>query len=146
MASINIDPGLQEWLEQAVFRLFEERGITVTQAAKNIIAYTVQAQEEDAPPHLREEFARLQQNMTARATARGTFFEGSAAVFLQLYPANAVLNVNRAVRLMTEMYLQRFGSGFPCGPTRGGRSGSGSQSGGRKPALSGFQEPAGVGV
>jgi len=147
MASIDIDPGLREWLEQAVFRVFEERGIAVTQAAKNVIAYVVQAQQEDGDlPHLQQELALLQVSMTKRASAQRTFFDGAAAVFLELYPDATMLNVNRAVRLMAEMYYRRFDQRFPCGPTRGGRSGSGSQGGGRGQTRSGLPEPAGAGV
>jgi hypothetical protein len=144
--AIDIDPRIEEWLEQAVFQAFAGRGIEITPPAKNIIAYTVQAQaEEDTPPHLRTELERLQSQMNRRAPAQGTFFENAAGVFLELYPSTAVLNVNRAVRLMAEIYFRRFG-GFPCGPSRGGRSGSGSRGGGRKTAPSELRDPAVAGA
>lgn len=148
MPAIDIDPRLEQWLERAVFRVFENRGVTVTPAAKNVIAYTVQAQgEEETPPHLQAEFANLQRRIVERASAQGTFFENAAGVYLELYPATATLNVNRAVRLMAEIYFRRFG-GFPCGPSRGGRSGSGSEGGGRTRTTvsSGVGEPAGAGA
>lgn len=149
MPPIEIDPRLEQWLEREVFSVFANRGITVTSAAKTVIAYTVQAQgeEEELPPHLQTELDRLQAKVNQHGTAQGTFFENAAGVYLKLYPPTATLNVNRAVRLMAEIYFGLFG-GFPCGPTRGGGRGSGSESGGGKRTLttSGVREPAGAGA
>ena len=131
MAPINIDLQLAEWLEWNVFSAFEARGTAVTPAAKNIIAYAVQAQaEEQIPPHLEMALGVLQSQVGQRASAEGTFFEGAVDVFLEMYPSDSELNVNRAVRLLAEMYLRRFG-GFPCGPTGRTRGGRRSGSGGR---------------
>jgi hypothetical protein len=149
VARIIVNAEVEQWLNQAVFRIFEERGITVTTAAKNIIGYTVQAQREEAVPrHLKEALDAIDSQIQARESAEGTYFDNAIDVFLELYPPTAILNLNRAVRLMAEMYFRRFG-GFPCGPTGGSETGSDSGEGGRgshKSTKTKQKEPATAGA
>lgn len=133
MSVIEISPVLEAWLERAVFPSFQNRGIHVTQAAKTLIAFTIQAQGEEetlAVPHLRQELSILEQSVRNETSAQGTFFENAAGLYLEIYRPGSTLNVNRAVRLMAEIYFRRFGK-FPCGPTGGSESGGSSSGGGR---------------
>jgi hypothetical protein len=149
VTTINIDARLEQWLDEAVFRVFEDRGITVTQAAKNMICYIVQAQAQEAahlPPHLTQALEAVRSHVEANASANGTYFESAFAVYLEVYPLTAVFNVNRAVRLMAEMYFRRFG-GFPCGPTGGSETGSDSGEGGSgSESKTGQEQPATAGA
>jgi hypothetical protein len=132
MSTIAIRDDLEAWLDQAVFPQFQNAGIAVTPGAKALIAYVIQSQAqttEGAPPAIRQLYAQLEDRITTGGSADQTFFQNALAVYLDLYPQpNAVLNVNRAVRLLTEIYLAALGN-FPCGPT-GPKGGQGGQGGG----------------
>lgn len=147
MSTIEIRDEFEDWLDRAVFPQFQNAGITVTTGARTLIAYVIQSQAqatEGAPPAIRQAYAQLADRIATGGGAEQTFFQNALLVYQQLYPSlpTAVLNVNRAVRLLTELYLTALGN-FPCGPTgpkggEGGQGGSsgqgGSQSGGTRTA------------
>jgi hypothetical protein len=134
MSTIEINPAIERWLDSAVFSRFESEGILVTVPARRLISYVIQAQPaEDVLPLVRNAYDQVVSRIETEEGAKGTFFENALAVYMQLYPSSprAVLNVNRAVRLLTVLYVTALGR-FPCGPTgdKGGEGGS-SEGGGQ---------------
>jgi hypothetical protein len=141
MAVIEIRPDVEEWLERAVFSEFSKQDVSVSASAKTLIAYVLQSQPRAFPPReIAGEYQKVQYRMQSGGDAAGTFFERSVEVYLRMYPDRDPLNVNRAVRLLTELYFASYGR-FPCGPTRGGGSEGGSQGGSQGGSTSG-NEPA----
>lgn len=132
MSTIEIRGEFEDWLDRAVIPQFENAGIMVTVGARTLIAYVIQSQAEateGVPPAIRQVYVQLADRIAAGGGAEQTFFQNALFVYRQLYPSlpTAVLNVNRAVRLLTELYLTALGN-FPCGPT-GPKGGQGGQSG-----------------
>ena len=130
MAVFEILPEVEEWLERAVFSEFEKQGILVSPSAKTLIAFVFQSQPRAFPPReIAREYQKVQDRIQTGADAAGTFFERSVDVYLEMYSGRDPLNVNRAVRLLTELYFASYGQ-FPCGPTRGEGGSGGSSAGG----------------
>jgi uncharacterized membrane protein YgcG len=133
MSTIEIRDEFEDWLDRAVFPQFQNAGITVTAGAKTLIAYVIQSQAQatEGAPATRQAYAALADRIAKGGGAEQTFFQNALAVYRDLYPSpTAVLNVNRAVRLLTELYVSALGN-FPCGPTgpKGGQGGQGGSSG-----------------
>jgi len=138
MAAIEIRPEVEEWLERAVFSEFSKQEVSVSASAKTLIAYVLQSQPRAYPSReFAQEYQKVQYRINSGGDATGTFFERSVGVYLSMYPDRDPLNVNRAVRLLTELYFASYGR-FPCGPTRGGSSAGGSQGGSQGGSTSGY--------
>jgi hypothetical protein len=139
MAVIDVRPEVEEWLEREVFSEFRKQEVSVSASAKTLIAYVFQSQPGAFPPReIAQEYQKVQYRINTGGDAAGTFFERSVEVYLSMYPDRDPLNVNRAVRLLTELYFASYGR-FPCGPTRGGSSAGGSQGGSQGGSTSGYE-------
>jgi len=127
MSVIEIAPPLEDWFERHVFRAFAQQGISVTPNAKTLIVYAFQLQPLEGTRRIRLACEQVLSQMQAGLGPQGTFIANAVEVYLHLYPPTAVLNVNRAIRLLDQMYALNFGD-FPCGETKG-EGGSGGQTG-----------------
>jgi hypothetical protein len=134
MSAIELPPPVEEWFERYVFSAFTQQEIIVTPSAKFLMVYAFLSQQSEGTQRIRRACDQVASRIEANQGPAGTFVASAVDVYLQLYPTSAVLNVNRAIRLLHQMYALTFGE-FPCGPTRGederggGSEGSGSQGG-----------------
>jgi hypothetical protein len=105
---------LEAWLDQAVFSQLQNAGIAVTPGAKALIAYVIQSQAqttEGIPPAIGQLYGQFEDRITTGGSADQKFFQNALAVYRGLYPLpNAALNVNWAVRLLTQLYLTALGN------------------------------------
>jgi hypothetical protein len=131
VASIDLDPKLQAWLDRAIFAEFEANSIEISPGAKRLFAFVIQSQgEEQITPQLQQQINHLREHVDRGADKRGTILEHAIDAYIRLYPGGQMMNMNRAMKLIVRLYTMTFGD-FPCGPTGGSEGGSGSGSSGR---------------
>ena len=104
MATIEIDPRFEKWVQEKVVKSFGREGIEVTQTAQPGLAYLMQAQ--------------LQENTVRREELVLEGAEKLLAPILRAHRARyrrAPLTINRALHLLTE--ANAFLWAFPWGTT-----------------------------
>ena len=104
MATVEIDPQYEEWVQENVVKRFEKMGVGVTPAAQDGLAFLLQAQ-------VREQIASNADEVFERANRLLVpVLRGHAARY-QKQP----LTLNRALHLVVDANI--FVNAFPWGPS-----------------------------